>query len=87
MSLAGAHIRSSLLYMNAYETVTIMVTAGAAVVGLVDYLRSGGAFGAAGRVGTFWFDHAADQPIDQRPSEDAVDLPIPRRPLRGRPEF
>ncbi|HEV3128378.1 MAG TPA: hypothetical protein VGY32_05315 [Solirubrobacteraceae bacterium] len=73
--------------MNAYETVTILVTAGAAAVGLVDYLRSGGAFSAAGRNGTFWFDHAADQPIDQRPSEDAVDLPIPRRPLRGRPEL
>jgi len=70
--------------MNAYETVTILVTAGAAVVGAVDYLRSGGAFASAGRTGGLWFDHAADQPIDQRPSEDAVDLPIPRRPLRGR---
>ena len=70
--------------MNAYETVTILVTAGAAAFGLVDYLRSGGSFGATGRVGSFWFDHVNDQPIAQRPSEDAVDLPIPRRPLRGR---
>jgi hypothetical protein len=70
--------------MNAYETVTILVTVGTAVVGMVDYLRSGGAFSSSGRIGTFWFDHAVDQPIDQRPSEDAVDLPIPRRPLRGR---
>jgi hypothetical protein len=73
--------------MNAYETVTILVTGGAAVVGLVDYLRSGGAFTSTGRSGTFWFDHANDRPIEQRPSEDEVDLPLPRRPLRGRVEF
>ena len=73
--------------MNAYETVTILVTVGAAVVGLVDYLRSGGPFTSTGRNGTFWFDHAGDQPIEQRPSEDEVDLPLPRRPLRGRVEF
>jgi hypothetical protein len=72
--------------MNAYETVTILVTAGAAVVGLIDYVRSGGAFSSASHAGTLWFDHAADQPIEDRPSEDAVDLPIPRRPLRGRVE-
>lgn len=70
--------------MNPYETVTILVTAGAALVGLVDYLRSGGGFASAGRNGSLWFDHAADEPIENRPSEDAVDLPIPRRPLRGR---
>lgn len=73
--------------MNAYETVTVLVTAGAAVVGLIDYLRSGGAWSSAGRAGTLWFDHAADQPLESRPSEDAVDLPIPRRPLRGRVEL
>ena len=70
--------------MNAYETVTILVTAGAAVVGLLDYLRSGGAFASLGRSGSLWFDHASDSPIEQRPSEDSMDLPIPRRPLRGR---
>ena len=73
--------------MNAYETVTILVTAGAVVVGLVDYLRSGGAFASSGRNGTLWFDHSTDRPIEQRPSEDAVDLPIPRRPVRGRVEL
>lgn len=73
--------------MYAFETVTILVTAGAAVVGLVDYLRTGDVFSWAGRNGGLWFDHAADQPIEQRPSEDEVDLPLPRRPLRGRVEF
>ena len=70
--------------MNAYETLTIVVTAGVAAIGLVDYLRSGGGFASDGRSGTLWFDHTNDRPIEDLPSEDAVDLPIPRRPLRGR---
>ncbi len=83
MSLAAAALASNLNAMNA-ETVTILVTAGAAAIGVIDYLRSGSALAWPGRTGGLWFDHAADQPIDERPSEDAVDLPIPRRPLRGR---
>jgi hypothetical protein len=66
------------------ETITILVTAGATAIGVVDHFRSGGAFAWAGRNGGLWFDHAGDRPIAERPSEDAVDLPIPRRPLRGR---
>lgn len=83
MSLPAPVGTTTLNAMNA-ETVTILVTAGAAGIGVVDYLRSGGAFAWAGRNGRFWFDHAVDQPLDERPSEDAIDLPIPRRPLRGR---
>ena len=70
--------------MYAYETVTILVTVGSLVVGVVDYLRSGGALAQLGRQGGLWFDHAADRPIADRPSEDQIDAPIPRRPLRGR---
>lgn len=70
--------------MNAYETVTIIVTAGAVLIGVVDYLRSGGPIAQLGRYGTLWFDHIGDLPIEQRPSEDERDAPIPRRALRGR---
>ncbi len=70
--------------MNAYETVTILVVVGTSLVGLVDYLRGGGPLTQLGRVGTLWFDHIADAAISDRPSEDKVDAPIPRRPLRGR---
>jgi hypothetical protein len=70
--------------MYAYETVTLLVVAGTVAVGLVDYLRSGGPLRQLGRQGGFWFEHAEDRAIDQRPSEDVVDAPIPRRPLRGR---
>ena len=38
----------------------------------------------AGRDGAMWFDHLADLPLEERPSEDALDAPIPRRPLHGR---
>lgn len=70
--------------MNIYETVTILVTAGTAVVGLLDYLRSGPPLTQLGRQGMLWFDHLTDLPIADRPSEDEIDSPIPRRPLRGR---
>ena len=71
--------------MNAYATITILVTVGAALIGLVDFLRSGGPLRQLShRGGGFWFEHPGDLPIEQRPSEDAIDAPIPRRPLRGR---
>jgi len=70
--------------VNAYEIVTIAVTAGAVLFGVIDYLRTGSALVGLGQSGKFWFDHLADMPFDQRPSEDELDAPIPRRPLRGR---
>jgi hypothetical protein len=70
--------------MNSFETVTIVVTLGAAFVGAWAYLRSGGPLTQLGRQGTLWFDHTVDRPLSEAPSEDEVDLPIPRRPLRGR---
>jgi hypothetical protein len=70
--------------MNGFEIVTILVTVGAAVVGLFAYLRYGGPLTQLGRQGLLWFDHVIDRPLSEAPSEDAVDLPIPRRPLRGR---
>ena len=68
-------------YVNALETVTIVVVAGTGVLGVIDYLRSGGPLTRLGRDGSVWFDHLADLPIDERPAEDALDAPIPRRPL------
>ena len=70
--------------MYGFETVTILTTVGSAVVGAVSFLRSGGPLAQLGRQGQLWFDHATDWPLQERPSEDALDAPIPRRPLRGR---
>ncbi len=72
--------------MNAFETIILIVAVAAVALAL------GARFGPArslqdiGRSGSFWFDHQDDVPLDQRPSEDDRDAPIPRRPLRGRPE-
>ena len=85
MSRTGGAGRPTVRVVNALETVTIVVTTGAAALGVVDYLRNGGALRRLGREGTMWFDHLSDQPLDERPSEDALDAPIPRRPLVGRP--
>jgi hypothetical protein len=70
--------------MYGFETVTILTTAGAAVAGVVGYLRSGGPLSQLGRHGSLWFEHVTDRPLAEAPSDDQVDLPIPRRPLRGR---
>ncbi len=70
--------------MTTYETVTVLVVAGTLIVGLIDYLRAGGPIAQLGRQGAFWFEHSEDRPLDQHPSEDRADAPIPRRPLRGR---
>lgn len=67
--------------VNAFEAVTILVTAGSALLGLVHYFRNGGPLSRLGRDGVMWFDHLADLPIAERPSEDELDAPIPRRPL------
>jgi hypothetical protein len=72
--------------MYGFEAVTIITTIGAAVAGAVGYVRSGGPLAQLGRQGRLWFDHVADRPLAEAPSEDDPDLPIPRRPLRGRPE-
>ena len=77
-------IASNLRCMNAFETVTIVVTAGAAVLGLIVCALTGSPLSRLGRDGVAWFDHLADLPIDQRPSEDELEAPIPRRPLTGR---
>ncbi len=60
--------------VNALQTVTIVVTAGAAVLALVDYVRNGGPLSRLGREGAVWFDHLADLPLGERPSEDGARL-------------
>lgn len=77
--------RRTLDCVNALETLIVLVVAGTALVGLFDYLRHGWPLKRLGRDGQMWFDHLADLPLEQRPSEDELDAPIPRRPLYGRP--
>ena len=70
--------------MYGFEAVTIVTTVGAVAVGTWAYLRGGGPLAQLGRQGPLWFEHVTDRSLAEAPSEDQVDLPIPRRPLRGR---
>jgi hypothetical protein len=72
--------------MNAFEVVTFVVAVLALAIAVLLYLRLQGVLSQLGRRGGNWFDHAGDMPLEEQPSEDAVDAPIPKRPLRGRPE-
>jgi hypothetical protein len=70
--------------MNSFEIVTVAVTAIAVALCLTRYFRTGPVLAELGRQGAFWFEHLEDRQADERPTEDAVDSPLPRRPLRSR---
>jgi hypothetical protein len=72
--------------MNAFEAVIIIVLIGAVVIAAIAYLRFGGPLQELGRTGQTWFDRREDIRVEDRPSEDEMDAPIPKRPIRGRPE-
>lgn len=84
MSPIASRARRTFNVMYGFETVTIVATVGAAAAGLWGYVRGGGPLAQLGRQGTLWFEHVTDRPLAEVPSDDQVDLPIPRRPLRGR---
>jgi hypothetical protein len=71
--------------MNAFEIVTLAVAVIAIVLALTSHFRLGRVLQQLGRGGP-WFSRAEDLDISERPNEDERDDPIPRRPLRGRPE-
>lgn len=70
--------------MNAFEVVLIVVAVISLAVAGTSYFRLRNVLGQLGKdpVG---FAHPDDNPVAERPSEDARDEPLPRRPLRGRP--
>ena len=72
--------------MIVFEVVTIGVAAVGAAVGGIVYLRGPGSLEHLGRQGQSWFEHPSDRAVSERPSEDDPDAPLPRRPLRGRPD-
>jgi hypothetical protein len=72
--------------MNAFEVVTLVVCIIALLVAAASFFRVSRAIDQLGRRGSTWFDHTEDISADDRPSEDDRDAPIPKRPLRGRPQ-
>jgi hypothetical protein len=74
--------------MNAFETVTIVVSVVAIVLAATSYFRVSRTLDEMREGDGMWMDHLDEREIEQRPAEDASasDPPIPRRRLRGRPE-
>ena len=71
--------------MSLFELVTLVVSVVAIALAATSYFRLNQVLQQLGRGGP-WFHRAEDLDIGQRPDEDERDDPIPRRPLRGRPE-
>jgi hypothetical protein len=70
--------------MTTFEFVVFGVTFLSVALCLTRYFRPGRALADLGHQGSTWFDHLEDLAIDKRPTEDAIDAPIPHRPLRAR---
>jgi hypothetical protein len=69
--------------MSAFEVVLIIVGALAILVACTSYFRTRNVVRQLGESPRA-FAHPEDRPIDQRPSEDERDEPLPKRPVRGR---
>ena len=72
--------------MSAFEVVTLVVSVTAILLALTSYFRVSRVLDGLGRRGQNWFDRASDLDVSDRPLEDERDDPIPKRPIRGRPE-
>ncbi len=70
--------------MNTFALVTIIVCVGTTLLAAILILRSSPALDTLGRNGSLWMDHEQDLPLEDQPSEDDPDLPLPKRTLRGR---
>ena len=70
--------------MGTFEITTIVVGAAGIAACFTSYFHPLRALADLGHNGRSWFDHADDAELASRPTEDAVDAPIPRRPLRTR---
>src|SRR5207248_2856901 len=70
--------------MTAFEIVTIVFCAAGIALALSPYFRVKRGLTELAHQGSTWFEHPQDRPTEVQPSEDAMDAPIPRRPLRAR---
>ncbi len=69
--------------MSAFEVVLVVVAVLAILVACTRYFRTRNVASELGGSPQS-FAHPEDGPVDDHPSEDERDQPLPRRPLRGR---
>jgi hypothetical protein len=82
-SHTGAQARPNFLDMSTFALVTIVVCCASAVIAAYLFARTVPALDGVGR-GGLWMDHQQDLPLEDQPSQDDPDLPLPKRALRGR---
>ena len=70
--------------MYAIEIVTIAVAVVSIALCFTRFFRVSSVMADLGRQGSMWFEHQEDREVAERPGEDAVDSPLPHRPLRAR---
>jgi hypothetical protein len=70
--------------MNAFEIVTIGVTLIALALSMTRYFRFTNVVADLGRQGDMWFEHTEDRTVEEQPTEDERETPLPHRPLRSR---
>jgi hypothetical protein len=69
--------------MSAFEVVLIIVAVLGIAAACTGYFRSQNVVRELGESPRS-FAHPEDRPVNERPSEDARDEPLPKRPVRGR---
>jgi hypothetical protein len=72
------------MYMTMFEVITVVVGTGGIALAAAPSLRPGRVLSQLGRQGALWFESDAERSLEEIPSEDGADAPIPRRPLRPR---
>jgi hypothetical protein len=71
--------------MTAFEVVTIVVSVVAIALAATTYFRVSRVLQNLGRSGMSSY-RGSDADISTAPNEDEPDPPLPKRPIRGRPE-
>jgi hypothetical protein len=70
--------------ITAFEIVVFAVAGLAMAACFTPFFSIRRAVASLGRQGAFWFEHEEDREVEERPTEDGRDAPLPRRPLRAR---
>jgi hypothetical protein len=72
--------------VSTFAIVVIVVAVVGIALALTPWFSISRVLSGFGRHGKTWMDHQDDQAIEDRPTGDEQEAPIPARPLRGRPQ-
>jgi hypothetical protein len=70
-----------------FEIVMLVIAAIGIAICTMPYFTTSRVLSELGRHDGTWFDRLEDWDPTERPCEDEKDSPLPRKPLRGRPDW